>query len=109
MRLFKLFLCKGVLPVVSIPGTSQDWTRHDVNVEFDDAQAVYPADIDGDGDTAMVGGDGVSSETPLVWWSNDDGGSSWTRQTVDEGFVKPDRDPAGECRFAGVSLQCAGL
>lgn len=61
------------------------WTEHPVDGNFNGAISVYAADIDGDGDTDVIGAAG-SSDT-VTWWENTDGmGTSWSEHTIDANF-----------------------
>ncbi|MBE3037190.1 MAG: VCBS repeat-containing protein, partial [Chloroflexi bacterium] len=71
-------------------GESSDWkdhwTGHVVDSAFEEAMAVFGADLDGDGDMDIVGAGYTSNK--IAWWENDgtpaDGG--WTIHTVDAAF-----------------------
>ena len=69
-------------------GDGSTWDEHDVDGGFDRARSVYAADLDGDGDTDVVGG---SDETHIVvWWENTAGdGSVWSEQEIGGGFERP--------------------
>jgi uncharacterized repeat protein (TIGR01451 family) len=61
-------------------GTS--WTEHAIDTSFLGASAVFPADIDGDGDPDVAGVRQAGDE--LAWWENVDGtASNWTKRLVD--------------------------
>jgi hypothetical protein len=47
-------------------GTGTWWTEHTVDGTFDSAHAVYAADIDGDGDSDVLGAGFYASE--ISWW-----------------------------------------
>jgi hypothetical protein len=58
-------------------GTS--WTGHTIDGDFDGAWAVYAADIDGDGDTDVLGT--ALDADDITWWEND-GDENFTEHTV---------------------------
>jgi PKD repeat protein len=59
--------------------------EHTLDNDFFGAQSVYTADIDGDGDTDVIGA-AYNADT-ITWWENTSGdGSSWTGQTIDNTF-----------------------
>ncbi|MEN8208965.1 MAG: T9SS type A sorting domain-containing protein [Candidatus Fermentibacteria bacterium] len=61
------------------------WTEHAVSRSFYGARAVYAADVDGDGDTDVLGA--ASTADDIAWWENTEGtGTSWTEHTVDGSF-----------------------
>jgi FG-GAP-like repeat/Secretion system C-terminal sorting domain len=63
-------------------GTGGVWTEHTVDGEFDGAASVYAADVDGDGDTDILGAASLADD--ITWWENVEGtGTSWTEHTVD--------------------------
>ncbi len=56
-------------------------TQHDVGVVFDAAFSVYAADVDGDGDTDVLGA--ALNADDIAWWENADGtGTTWTEHLV---------------------------
>jgi len=68
-----------------VDGVCTNWTEHTVDGAFDGAASVYAADVDGDGDTDVLGA--ANSADAVVWWENtDDVGTTWTEHTVDEVF-----------------------
>lgn len=84
------------------------WTKHIVDGNFQDAECVYAADVDGDGDTDVLGGGKGIGE--IAWWENkDDEGTSWTEHTVDGSFWYPssvraaDVDRDGDMDILGAS------
>jgi FG-GAP-like repeat/Secretion system C-terminal sorting domain len=70
----------------NVDGVGLEWAEHTVDSEFDGAESVYAADIDGDGDIDVLGA-GKRSDT-VEWWENVDGvGLNWTRHLVRDGFT----------------------
>jgi len=66
-------------------GTGVSWIEHTLDVDFDGASCVHSSDIDGDGDTDILGTAWVGGY--MTWWENTDGtGTSWTEHTVVEYF-----------------------
>jgi hypothetical protein len=49
-------------------GDGTSWTQYDVDTNFDGAHSVEAADIDGDGDTDILGAARDGSE--IAWWEN---------------------------------------
>ncbi|UCE27051.1 MAG: T9SS type A sorting domain-containing protein [Candidatus Coatesbacteria bacterium] len=63
-------------------------TEHVVDDEFEGAQSVYAADVDGDGDVDVLGTSNALNSPFVNWWENLDGsGTSWYEHTVDESFA----------------------
>ncbi len=61
------------------------WTEHTVDGTFDNANSVYAADMDGDGDLDVLGA--AETDDDITWWENTDGsGTTWTEHTVDGSF-----------------------
>ena len=68
-------------------GTGTSWTEHTVSASFNGARSVYATDIDGDGDTDVLGA--AKHEDNITWWENTDGtGTSWMQHTVDGSFTE---------------------
>ncbi len=66
-------------------GDGTAWTEHTVDGDFDGAQLVYAADVDGDGDMDVLGAAFYAFE--ITWWENTAGdGTAWTEHAVDGGF-----------------------
>jgi len=66
-------------------GTGTVWTEHTVDGDFDYAISVYATDVDGDGDTDILGAAFIADD--ITWWENTDGtGTVWTEHTVDGDF-----------------------
>ena len=74
-------------------GTGSSWTLVTVDTALEGASSVYPADIDGDGDTDIVAA--AITDNCVVWYDNidqntgqgDGNGSSFARNTVQSGFT----------------------
>ena len=61
------------------------WTEHMVSSNIIGAWSVYATDLDGDGDTDVLGA--VRYDNDIIWWENTDGtGTSWIKHTVDKDF-----------------------
>ena len=63
-------------------GTPQDggWSKLNIDLGFL-AEELSSADLDGDGDTDVLGAS--TSANLVVWWENTDGaGTAWTRRNV---------------------------
>ena len=65
------------------------WTEHTIDASFDGAVSVYAADVDGDGDTDILGTGNIDDD--ITWWENPGGaattdGTPWTERTIDGSF-----------------------
>ena len=61
-------------------------TANIIDGSFDGAHYVYAADIDGDGDTDVLGA--ASNAGEIAWWENMNAdGTSWTKHSVDDNFA----------------------
>ncbi len=86
-------------------GDGSAWTEHLIDGDFAGAAAVYPADVDGDGDTDAIGA--ATFGSLVSWWENTAGdGSAWTEHTVDTGYsalsvVATDVDGDGDTDIVG--------
>ncbi|MCK5035821.1 MAG: VCBS repeat-containing protein, partial [Candidatus Sabulitectum sp.] len=66
-------------------GTGTAWVQHTVDGNFVDAQSVYAADVDGDGDMDVLGA--AKFVDDITWWENIGGtGTAWVEHTVDANF-----------------------
>ena len=66
-------------------GDGTVWTEHTVAGDFDGAQSVYAADVDGDGDLDVLGA--ARSADAITWWENTAGdGTVWTEHSVADFF-----------------------
>jgi hypothetical protein len=69
----------------NLDGTGASWAEHTVDASFDGAHSVYSLDMDGDGDTDILGA--AYNADDITWWENLNGaGTSWTEHTVDGNF-----------------------
>jgi len=89
-------------------GLGTSWTEHTVDGNFDIANCVYSADVDGDGDMDVLGA--AQAANDITWWSNDDGtGTAWTEHVVDGNFnfaisvYSEDVDGDGDMDVLGTS------
>ena len=87
-----------------------DFTSHMVDSDLGGLDAVYSADMDGDGDEDLVGAAFLANE--IVWWENLEVGSgSFYKRTIDGDFYLPDRihaadlDGDGDMDVLGGSYQ----
>jgi len=66
-------------------GTGTLWSKHTIDGNADGARDVYSADVDGDGDTDVLGA--IRYDDDITWWENSNGtGTSWTEHTIDGSF-----------------------
>ena len=64
----------------NINGSGTSWTEHIIDEDFNGAMSVYSEDIDGDGDTDILGS---SMYTIMAWWENIDGsGLYWNKNPI---------------------------
>jgi len=69
----------------NVDGSGTSWTEHTVDGDFDGAQSVHSADVNGDGYMDILGAASIADD--ITWWENVDGsGTSWTEHTVDGAF-----------------------
>jgi len=69
----------------NLDGTGLNWAVHVVDALFAGAADVHAADIDGDGDTDLLGAGSIADE--IRCWENMDGaGTSWIAHSVSTGF-----------------------
>jgi len=70
----------------NVNGNGLVWAQHTVAAELDNPNAVFPADIDQDGDIDVA--ISIESSSRIEWRENLDGrGLSWAQRTVDDSFV----------------------
>ena len=66
-------------------GDGSAWSKHLVDGNFNGAQRVTAADVDGDGDLDVLGAARLAGE--IAWWENTVGdGSAWNKHSVDSTF-----------------------
>ena len=90
-------------------GNGSLWMEHTVDAAFDGVQSVYAADVDGDGDTDVLGA--AFDDNDITWWENTAGdGSTWTEHGIDEAFggafsvFAADVDGDGDTDVLGAAL-----
>ncbi|MFC1735105.1 FG-GAP repeat domain-containing protein [Candidatus Hydrogenedentota bacterium] len=66
-------------------GEGAEWTRHDIDADFEYAHSVYSCDVDGDGNLDVLGAARDGDE--IAWWENADGGGvTWIKHSVEQDF-----------------------
>jgi hypothetical protein len=66
-------------------GSGTDWIEHIVDSSFNGARSVYAADVDGDGDTDVLGAAALG--WAVTWWENIDGdGNTWMEHSIADNF-----------------------
>ena len=65
-------------------GDGSAWTEQTIDGAFDGATAVYATDVDGDGDTDVLGAAHLADD--ITWWEN---------QTIHRSAVHPTEHPVG--------------
>ncbi len=66
-------------------GDGSVWTEHTIDGAFAGPFSVYATDVDGDGDTDVLGA--AASANDITWWENTAGdGSVWAEHTIDGAF-----------------------
>jgi hypothetical protein len=69
----------------NLNGDGLTWTRQAVGTNFANAEGIYAADLDGDGDIDILGGS--QNDNTVAWWENlNSDGSTWTEHIVDNNF-----------------------
>ncbi len=81
-----LYLAGGVAPAAATEVPTDD---HDIDASFDGAQSVFAADVDGDGNTDIIGA--ALDADDITWWRNPGGvattdGTTWAEHTIDGSF-----------------------
>ncbi len=86
---FWFTFCSTLIVAASLGATEVPWsTANVIGDAFAGATSVFAADIDGDGDTDVVGG--AANGTAISWWENTAGdGTAWTKRTIDGGILGP--------------------
>ena len=78
------YVGNGVMWWRNSGGSPIQWQRLPIDAGFGGAHGLQAADIDGDGNTDVVG---VSYEGMVSWWRNSGGNPiTWTEQTLIEGW-----------------------
>jgi hypothetical protein len=61
------------------------WKRHYVVGSDGEVESVFPADLDGDGDTDLIGS--IRRHDGLTWWENTNGtATEWTKHVIDASY-----------------------
>ncbi len=75
-------------------------TKHIIDDAIDEPQAVYPADLDGDGTIDLIGA--ATAGNTIAWWQNVNGdGSTWTRHAIDAAFPAAEEAQAADIDHDG--------
>jgi hypothetical protein len=92
----------------NVDGSGINWDEHNVANNFNGARSVFASDIDGDGDTDIMGAASLGWE--IKWWENYDGfGISWIEHTISSNFnyafsvYSSDVDEDGDMDVLGAS------
>jgi FG-GAP-like repeat/Secretion system C-terminal sorting domain len=92
----------------NVNGIGTEWTEHIVVNEFLNAQSVFAADVDGDGDIDVLG---ASWYDAITWWENVTGiGTTWTEHNVSVSFdgahyvYATDMDGDGDIDILGAAF-----
>ena len=93
----------------NVEGAGVAWVKHVVKNSFEGALSVHSADIDGDGDTDILGA--AQTDDDITWWENTDGtGSTWMEHIVDDDYngaccvYSDDFDSDGDADILGASV-----
>lgn len=93
----------------NVDGSGINWNQHDVANDFNGVRSVYAADVDGDGDTDILGA--ASLEWAITWWENTDGsGNSWIEHPISSNFnwafavYASDMDEDGDIDVLGAAF-----
>jgi Peptidase C10 family/FG-GAP-like repeat/Secretion system C-terminal sorting domain len=79
------YYAQDILWWENVNGAGTNWTEHAVDESFAGAGSVHAADIDGDGDTDLLGAGAVADE--IRWYENVDGsGAIWSANTLGGAF-----------------------
>ena len=91
-------------------GDATTWVLHNIDEDFDGVNVVQPVDIDGDGDTDLLGSADVADDV-VVWLNLEGDGIAWERVSVDENFdgafatIPADMDADGDIDVLGVATE----
>lgn len=103
LRKFNLFIILAALLLFVNHTQARDVplpTRHIIDDAIDEPQAVYPADMNGDGATDLIGA--ATADNTIAWWQNVNGdGSAWTRHVIDAAFPAAEEAQAADIDHDG--------
>lgn len=92
----------------NVNGDGAVWTRQAVGEGFGNAEGVYAADLDNDGDMDILGAAQIANT--MAWWENLNGdGSTWAEHIVDDNFNEAvsvyaaDLDGDGDLEMLGAA------
>ena len=69
----------------NLDGAGLTWMKHSVDPGFGGAHFVYSGDVDGDGDTDILGA--AYGDSDITWWENTNGsGTAWAEYTIESEF-----------------------
>ncbi len=107
-KLVELMLVLVLSAVVSAYGRDREsFVAHVIDDSAGGAASLHACDLDGDGDTDLVGA--LLEDSAVVWWRNDGKATAWTRFVVDGRFraaisvYTGDLDGDGEDDVAGAA------
>ena len=80
-----LIMVGGLLLITpqSVSAADISWSEHTIKDNFSGVRDVYAADIDGDGDTDILGA--AVDDDDITWWEND-GSQNFTEHTIDGNY-----------------------
>lgn len=71
----------------NLNGSGTSWNRQAVGSDFANAEGVYAADLDGDGDMDILGGSQI--DNTVAWWENlNEDGATWMEHIVEDNFLE---------------------
>jgi hypothetical protein len=71
----------------NLNGIGTSWNRQAVGTNYGNAEGIYAADLDGDGDMDMIGGS--QNDNTVAWWENLNGdGSTWMEHIVADDYLE---------------------
>ncbi len=95
-------------------GDGSAWSKHSVDADFDGAQSVAAADMDGDGDMDVLGAALYAND--IAWWENTAGdGSVWSKYGVAADFdgaysvATTDADGDGDLDVLGAAYEAGDI